>query len=136
MLKYFSLSILFILLNGCNSANIPCSPEAKAEGHICYDGIDFGTNPNPLYKLGIKDGCSTGKGYFRKDYRYSKISKAYIDGWIEGRRVCRPPKTYSHKHSYKRVQKSSIVERAYPSTYHHSEKNSNSADKPEVITYQ
>ncbi len=79
-----------VILGGCASS-VPCSPEAIRSGSFCYDGHDFGRNIDPDYRQGVRDGCETGKGYFRKDYALAHRSAEYIQGWIKGRTVCRPP---------------------------------------------
>ena len=77
------------MLGGCTSS-LPCGPEAVRSGTFCYSGYDFGRNPDPDYRQGVRDGCETGKGYFRKDYSLSRTSPQYAEGWIRGRTVCRP----------------------------------------------
>jgi len=77
------------ILGGCASS-VPCGPEAIRSGTFCYEGHDFGRNTDPDYRQGVRDGCQTGKGYFRKDYARAHRSAEYTQGWIKGRTLCRP----------------------------------------------
>ncbi len=77
------------ILGGCASS-LPCGPEAVRSGTFCYSGHDFGRSTDPDYRQGVRDGCETGKGYFRKNYSLSRTSPRYTEGWMRGRTVCRP----------------------------------------------
>ena len=77
------------ILGGCTSS-LPCGPDAMRSGTFCYGGYDFGRDPDPDYRQGVRDGCETGKGYFRKDYSLFRSSPKYAEGWLRGRTVCRP----------------------------------------------
>jgi len=77
-------------LAGCASSAPHCTPSSVRKGYFCYGGINFGKVEDPLYKQGIRDGCQTGKGNFSKDYRLSRNSELYRQGWIRGRTLCRP----------------------------------------------
>ncbi|WP_456432345.1 hypothetical protein [Nitratifractor sp.] len=85
-----ALTGTILWLGGCASTGTPCAPGDTARGYICAGGINFGKNPDPLYRQGVRDGCATGLGYFRKNYRLSSNSKSYLQGWIKGRATCRP----------------------------------------------
>ena len=81
---------LLLLLGGCAPSAMHCDPSSIRSGYVCYNGINFGKSDDPLYRAGVQDGCETGKGYFRKNYRYSGSSEAYRQGWTKGRTLCRP----------------------------------------------
>jgi len=57
-------------------------------GYFCHKGHNFGRNVTPAYKKGVKDGCRTGEGYFRRDYTLSTSSADYRSGWDAGRAAC------------------------------------------------
>jgi hypothetical protein len=61
----------------------------KKSGYFCYKEHNFGRNTTPEFRQGIKDGCSTGEGYFRRDYSLSSISMEYREGWDLGRANCK-----------------------------------------------
>ncbi len=79
----FALSSLFFF-NACtpNEASI-------AEGGYYHDGIYFGQHFPDNYKKGIKDGCTTAKGDYKKSHWLFKNNKDYNDGWFLGRNRCR-----------------------------------------------
>jgi hypothetical protein len=83
-------ALLALFATGCTSTPVPCSPSAIALGEFCYAGIDFGRVDDPLRRRGIRDGCRTGRGFFTKEYRLSGSSRAYREGWVRGRTLCRP----------------------------------------------
>jgi hypothetical protein len=86
----FAAAAIILSLSGCGAGPAPCTPGAANSGRFCYLGIDFGRVSDPVYKEGIRDGCRTGKGEFRKNYRLSGSSEAYRRGWDKGRTLCRP----------------------------------------------
>ncbi len=97
IIKILVVSFLFIVsINGCGGSSVPCSLEDIRSGTFCYDGHDFGKNPDPNYRQGVRDGCKTGKGHFVKDYTISDISLQYRQGWIKGRAICRPKNWSDH----------------------------------------
>jgi hypothetical protein len=107
----FLILLAAAALSGCGSAPAPCRP---GSGSFCYQGIDFGANPDPLYRQGVRDGCQTGKGDFRKDYRLSGSSPTYRQGWDRGRTLCRPAgwsdsPTYSYHPAPSRTEESDYV---------------------------
>ncbi|WP_456430138.1 hypothetical protein [Nitratifractor sp.] len=84
------LLITLILLSGCTgSTGSLCTPTDRRSGSFCYDGINFGQNEDPLFRRGVRDGCETAKGYFRKAYSLSASSASYRRGWEAGRARCR-----------------------------------------------
>jgi hypothetical protein len=90
--RLFLSTISLFLISGCVSTlNFrKCSPAMVEAGYFCYAGINFGKNLSPMYKKGIIDGCRTGQGYFFKNYEIFRTISSYKDGWIEGRKRCRP----------------------------------------------
>jgi len=83
---FFTLSAFAIV--GCSNNN-NLSVENCGEGNYCYKNINFGPTQGSEYEKGIRDGCTTGEGDFRKDYSLSSSSKSYFDGWILGRSKCK-----------------------------------------------
>jgi hypothetical protein len=85
----FAATIL-LLMQGCAPSLPPCSPGSQRAGHLCYRGHDFGRVADPDFRRGVRDGCDTGSGTFRKNYRLSATSPSYREGWMKGRTLCRP----------------------------------------------
>jgi len=46
------------------------------------------------YRLGLKEGCKTAKGYYSKDYYKYNSNTVYKQGWYEGMRQCRQKGKY------------------------------------------
>ncbi len=90
--KALLFSTAIIIFGGCaaTTGSMRCTPEMISAGYFCYGGINFGKNLSPEYKRGVIDGCRTGQGYFFKDYTAYANSPTYKQGWIEGRKRCRP----------------------------------------------
>ncbi len=94
--KALNIALLIIpslfLIQGCapDTSPRPCTPSSQRDGSFCYRGHDFGRISDSDYRQGIRDGCDTGSGYFRKDYSRSAYSKSYQEGWMRGRTLCRP----------------------------------------------
>ncbi|MBN2721863.1 MAG: hypothetical protein JXQ77_03495 [Campylobacterales bacterium] len=54
-----------------------------------YDGYNYGSQRDALYRNGVQDGCSSKKGIWRKNiYQYNN-SYSYRSGWNAGYRQCR-----------------------------------------------
>jgi hypothetical protein len=84
------IATLFILsITGCIPSGGRCFPGAAERGYYCYKEYNFGQNLSSDYKKGIRDGCSTGEGRFRRDYSLSGISPDYKAGWDIGRAHCK-----------------------------------------------
>ena len=68
-----------------------CAPHqlSKEEGGFYHSGIYFGAHFPPLYQKGIKDGCKTAKGFYRKSHQAFNESNEYNNGWFLGRNRCR-----------------------------------------------
>jgi hypothetical protein len=90
--KIILAGVSLYLFWGCagSSPSVHCTPEMIRAGYFCYGGRNFGKNLSPEYKRGVIDGCRTGQGYFFKDYEAYQNSISYKNGWIQGRKKCRP----------------------------------------------
>jgi len=86
--KYISAVLgtgLLFYFTGCTSAKIPVSEEG-----YYHSGIYFGKQHfSDIYEKGIKDGCTTAKGYYAKSHTLFNNNKDYHDGWFLGRNKCR-----------------------------------------------
>ena len=143
---FMTFSLLAVLgagLAGCVSSPARCTASAGRSGYFCYEGINFGKINDPLYKEGVRDGCRTGKGYFRKNYRLSGNSESYRRGWDKGRAACRPSDwsdspTYSYHPLPDSNRQNSIQNRetrylsASQRTQRYSAENPGGADYPET----
>jgi len=92
MKKIVALSLISalyaVLITGCsNRGNLV--PESCQEGMYCYKNINFGVSRGSSFEKGIRDGCTTAGGRFRKNYYKSSRDKNYYDGWILGRTKCK-----------------------------------------------
>ncbi|MEA1953501.1 MAG: hypothetical protein U9O24_03830 [Campylobacterota bacterium] len=74
----------FLLLNGCGPSNVP-----EKEGGYYHNNIYFGKDLSPSYKKGIKDGCTTSNGRYKKSHYLFNNDIKYSDGWFIGRNKCR-----------------------------------------------
>jgi hypothetical protein len=81
-------AICTMLVTSCaprgGTIDAPCQ-----KGMFCYKNINFGVSKGKYFEKGVKDGCKTAEGTFRKDYYYSSRDKNYYDGWILGRSKCK-----------------------------------------------
>jgi len=68
-----------------------CSPNETqvSEGGYYHSGIYFGTNFPDVYQKGIKDGCTTAQGDYKKSHTLFNNNKDYNNGWFLGRNRCR-----------------------------------------------
>jgi len=84
---------LLFVLNGCGNTapDLPQSLTVTDDDFI-YEGHNFGPNRNDIYKQGVKDGCSTSDGDYRKDHTLFQTSLDYHDGWEHGRLHCKGKK--------------------------------------------
>jgi hypothetical protein len=85
-----SLSILLLgsslfYFTGCGKPD----KLSVAEGGYYQSGLYFGSNFSSGYKKGIKDGCTTAKGDYRKNHYLFKNNVDYNDGWFLGRNRCK-----------------------------------------------
>jgi len=73
-----------LLLNACTPSEVPVN-----EGGYYHSGIYFGSNLSNAYKKGVKDGCTTAKGKYKKSHWFFNNKKKYTDGWFLGRNKCK-----------------------------------------------
>ncbi|MEY3090290.1 MAG: hypothetical protein RL113_606 [Pseudomonadota bacterium] len=67
-----------------------CEQQGPASEHdYYYSGIYFGKYFTPFYKKGIRDGCTTSKGQYRKSHKLFQSNTDYNQGWFLGRNRCK-----------------------------------------------
>ncbi len=87
---YFGAIIgLALAVQGCIPSRGRCLPYMERTGYFCYKQHNYGRYVSSNYKQGVRDGCRTGEGYFRRNYSLSSYSEDYRKGWDAGRSVCR-----------------------------------------------
>ena len=89
MFKEKILPVCFIVtallsVTGCQTKK---KPEKKV-GYT-YSGVYFGNDLSANYQEGIKDGCITAKGTYKKSHTLFNEDQDYHDGWFLGRNKCR-----------------------------------------------
>lgn len=82
--KTVLLSASLLFFTACAPNRVPVS-----EGGYYHSGIYFGTNLSPNYQKGIKNGCTTAKGNYKKSHFLFKNNNDYHQGWFLGRNKCR-----------------------------------------------
>ena len=82
--KTILLSSTIFVFNACTPNEVPVN-----EGGFYYSGIYFGSHFPDAYKKGIRDGCTTAKGKYKKSHWFFNNKKDYVDGWFLGRNECR-----------------------------------------------
>ena len=90
--RFLTLSALTVVafsLSGCIPSGGRCFPYMQKAGYFCYKAHNFGKDVSGNYKQGVKDGCRTGEGHFRRDYSLSASSEDYRKGWDAGRAFCK-----------------------------------------------
>ena len=78
----FAISVFY--LASCAPQKVPPS-----KGGFYYSGVYFGKNFSPTYQKGIKDGCITAKGTYKKSHTLFNADQDYYDGWFLGRNRCK-----------------------------------------------
>ncbi len=73
-----------LLFNACGSRKASNNKDGYS-----YSGIYFGKHFTPNYKKGIKDGCITAKGDYKKSHRLFNNDYDYNKGWFLGRNRCK-----------------------------------------------
>ena len=58
---------------------------------IGYQKVDVFSD---MYRLGVKQGCKTAKGYYEKDYYKYNSDSVYKEGWYAGMKQCRQKGKY------------------------------------------
>jgi len=89
MLHQKTISVLLIstasfYLTGCGDKTV----SVTKDGYY-YSGIYFGKNFPKTYKQGIRDGCTTAKGIYKKSHKLFNNDQYYNDGWFLGRNRCK-----------------------------------------------
>jgi hypothetical protein len=85
--KIYMLSgiIIIHLLAGCIS-----SPSyTLTENSFIYNDINFGSNRNKNFKLGVMDACHTANGVYTKNHKKFNSNASYRVGWKLGRLKCK-----------------------------------------------
>jgi len=82
--KTILLSSTIFLLSACMPNEVPVE-----DGGYYHSGIYFGAHFPDIYKKGIRDGCTTAKGKYKKSHWLFNNKKEYVDGWFLGRNKCR-----------------------------------------------
>lgn len=54
-----------------------------------YDGYNYGYNRNTSYQRGVRDGCRSKRGTWRKDRYAYRHNYSYRNGWNAGYNQCR-----------------------------------------------
>ena len=78
------LSASFFCLSGCSSSKAP-----ESKGGYYYSGLYFGKNFPETFQRGIRDGCTTAKGDYKKSHIRFNYDEDYEDGWFLGRNRCK-----------------------------------------------
>jgi len=88
---YIRKRVYFILLSAIVPLITACTPHTipPEEGGYYYHGIYFGAHLTPMYKKGIRDGCKTAKGFYKKSHYLFNNNNHYYNGWFLGRSKCR-----------------------------------------------
>ena len=83
-MKKILLITTTIFLSSCSLHEIPPS-----EGGYYYKKVYFGAHFSANTKKGIRDGCTTAKGKYKKSHWLFNNSNDYNKGWFLGRNKCR-----------------------------------------------
>jgi hypothetical protein len=84
-----AFGVLMFSFSGCIPSGNRCFPYMQNAGYFCYKAYNYGRNVTPEFKKGVRDGCTTGEGRFRRDYTLSSGSAEYRSGWDAGRTKCK-----------------------------------------------
>ncbi|HIQ27952.1 MAG TPA: hypothetical protein EYH42_05585 [Sulfurovum sp.] len=90
-MKYrYTIKKIIFLITSLFLSNA-CTPNqlSQQQGGFSHSGIYFGSHFPDIYKKGIKDGCTTSKGTYKKSHSLFQNNKDYEDGWFLGRNRCR-----------------------------------------------
>ncbi|MDQ7046500.1 MAG: hypothetical protein Q9M39_02375 [Sulfurovum sp.] len=71
-------------LTACGTAKV-----TEPKSGYRYSGVYFGTKLSYNFKKGIRDGCTTSKGNYKKSHTRFNDYKDYKDGWFLGRNRCK-----------------------------------------------
>lgn len=75
---------------GCVPVTVVPAPAGPAYSDaFYYDGYNYGYNRNAAYRTGVRHGCSSKRGTWKKNqYRYNN-DRSYRVGWNAGYRNCK-----------------------------------------------
>jgi hypothetical protein len=65
---------------------------ATSSGDFVYRNHNFGSNRDTEYRKGVKDGCHTSDGDYRKNHALFNAENGYRVGWEHGRMHCKGTK--------------------------------------------
>ena len=82
--------IATLSFTGCAPVAIVPAPGGPAYGDaFYYEGYNYGYNRNESYRIGVRHGCSSKRGTWkRNNYRYNH-DYSYRAGWNAGYNQCR-----------------------------------------------
>jgi len=83
------LGLSFFALLGCSNNNEQLNMDNCGKDNYCYKNLNFGPSQGSEFEKGVRDGCKTAEGNFRKDYSLSSSSDIYKNGWVLGRTKCK-----------------------------------------------
>jgi hypothetical protein len=94
LLIILSMLVGSIAFTGCSSNEVNFSPTTTVttpSEMIKTQNVEVFSN---IYRLGVKHGCKTAKGYYEKDYYKYNNDSVYKEGWYEGMKQCRQKGKY------------------------------------------
>ena len=83
IVKIIYISSILLIISSCGDKKV-----LPSQGGYSYRGIYFGSHLTMHYKDGIKDGCNTARGSYKKQHWLFKNSNDYNNGWFWGRNKC------------------------------------------------
>jgi hypothetical protein len=75
--------LLSMLFTACTSS----SP--RTYNNYIYNNINFGSNRNASFKMGVQDACKTANGDYTKNHTLFNSNESYKIGWESGRLHCK-----------------------------------------------
>jgi len=85
----FLIGTLFF--TGCGKAPNLDGVSASS-GDFVYRNHNFGSNRDTEYRKGVKDGCHTSDGDYKKNHALFDAENDYRAGWEHGRMHCKGTK--------------------------------------------
>ena len=96
--KSILLLSTLVLLSACGKRKVK-----HYKNSFYHEGIYFGTQVSTAFKYGVRDGCQTAKGFYKKNSpafnrassvtytnkKYINPNNTYQNGWFLGRNKCR-----------------------------------------------
>ena len=65
---------------------------SASTGDFVYRNHNFGSNRDTEYRKGVKDGCHTSDGDYKKNHALFNAENDYHVGWEHGRMHCKGEK--------------------------------------------